>query len=295
MRCLNLKVTYECSNRCSFCFSSYLNDCAISEYDLTKTLVEGRQKGCEGIVFSGGEPTLSRSLVNLLKLSKELNYKKCIIQTNGKGLVDDGCDLVQYLHKYSQKIDSSISFSIHGSTQEIHEKMTGTIGSFECLMSAIKNIYRTSCSIYTNTVISNINKSDLIAIIELIMPYNPTIMQFAVMHIQSGGNSLAPALIDSLKAILALKGRIKEDVLRTEGIPYCLMRSMEACVGESYWPTTLDICNSTEKYFENFDQLASGMRYKPAQCQECIFDKLCKGIWYEHREEFDSLNVLPIK
>ena len=68
MRCLNLKLTYACTNCCSFCFSSYLKDEVIGEAGLLREVEEGYRRGCRELVLSGGEPTLCPDkLLNVMK------------------------------------------------------------------------------------------------------------------------------------------------------------------------------------------------------------------------------------
>lgn len=302
MRCLNLKLTYECSNNCSFCFSSYLKDEIIDLEYLKNMMKKGYQDGCRHIVFSGGEPTVkSDKLIELIRYAIELHYKECTIQTNGYGLSDESSRLFQHIKLFSENIDIKISFSVHGHNAKIHDEMTQTTGSFINIMNAIKNISNTSCEIYTNTVISARNIHYLYNIAECIQPYNPTIMQFSVMHIE-GKNELAPGLLASAKAIHTCFSEknatehppISKKILRTEGLPYCLLHSFEECVGESYWPTTLDLCNRNNEYMIDFNQLECGMRWRPKECINCIFNDLCQGIWKEHKDEFISLNIKPI-
>ena len=46
-------------------------------------LVQAR-KECNGVVFTGGEPTIHDSIIESLKTAKKLNFETIQVQTNGR-------------------------------------------------------------------------------------------------------------------------------------------------------------------------------------------------------------------
>lgn len=295
MRCLNLKLTYDCTNRCSFCFSSCLKNEAIGEAGLLREVENGYRRGCRELVLSGGEPTLrSDTLRRVMERAGEVGYQKYIIQTNGSGLADHA-ELVPMLGRFSERADVSVSFSVHGHTAQIHDEMSRTPGAFEKLMRAIRRVRdETGCGIYTNTVMSRTNLPWLRELALTLLPFQPEIIQFSMMHLKQPG-PLSTGLLEAAKAVRALEGVVDRSILRTEGIPYCLLYGMETCVGESYWPNTLDLYNRDAELMTDFDQLGHGMRWKRPDCRSCVMDEICMGIWREHGEEFSRLDVRPIR
>lgn len=294
MRCLNLKLTYTCTNRCSFCFSSYLKDEVIGEAGLLREVEDGYRRGCRELVLSGGEPTLCLdTLHDVMRRADEVGYQKYIIQTNGSGFADCA-DLAPMIGEFARKADVAVSFSIHGHTAQIHDEMSRTPGAFEKLMCAIHRVWAEgSCSIYTNTVMSRTNLPWLRDLALMLLPFQPEIMQFSMMHLKQPG-PLSTGLLEAASAVRALGGIVDLSILRTEGIPYCLLYGMETCVGESYWPNTLDLYNRDSELMTDFDQLGYGMRWKKPDCHACLMDEICMGIWREHAEEFLRSGIHPI-
>ena len=278
MHCLNLKITYECSNRCSFCFSSYLKNSHIDKDSLLKAVAKGRDQGCNEMVISGGEPTLCPDLITeVLSLAEKLGYKKYIVQTNGIGLKKDGA-LVDFFDRVGSKSELCVSFSIHGHNAQI---------------TSILCTSNTTCHIYTNTVVTTKNINSLRDIANLVLPYNPDIVQFSMLHLNEP-SKLAVSLKDAAFAIRSLNGVVDLSVLKTEGIPYCMLHGLEQCVGESFWPNRLDLYNKENNYIADFKQLNYGMRKKADFCESCIFHSICTGVWKEHYEEFVALGIHPI-
>lgn len=294
MQCLNIKITYKCNNSCSYCFSSDLKEIELDIEELKLVIDKGYRKGCRGLIISGGEPTLDSVILReVIEYSYELGYRRYIIQTNGQGFIKEN-DNLKLIEEYSKITDMAISFSVLGSTEILHDSITRNKGSFNKLMISIKNISNTNCDIYTNTVISSLNYSDLKNIINLILPYNPKIMQFSVMHVLDK-NPLSIGLVKSVEAINSIKNLISREIFRTEGIPYCLMKGFEKCVGESYWPSRLDLYNGNNDYKADFRQLDYNMRWKMDSCSKCILNDICHGVWSEHKDDFLKFNKTPIR
>lgn len=293
MHCLNLKITYQCTNKCSFCFSSYLANEEISVNGLINAIVDGRSRGCKELVISGGEPTLLPDVLEkALALASDLGYTKFIIQTNGSGLSNNS-DLVQFLKEFSTLNDVCISFSIHGANAELHDRLCAKKGAFEKLIDGMRKISDTHCGIYTNTVISRLNIMNLQEIAELILPFRPKVLQFSMMHVTVPLN-ISTGLMEAVRAVRAMATIVPHEILRTEGIPYCLMHGAESCVGESFWPDKLDLYNKDGDYRSDFRQLDVGMRWKSTGCKKCVMDEVCMGIWKEHAQEFERAGIRPI-
>ena len=285
MRSLNAKLTYRCNNNCKFCFSSYLKDVQISLDALLKAVDYGYERGCRSLVLSGGEPTLlPDAMIKIIEHANKLGYESYTIQTNGSGLSEKNL-LFHFLKNIADENRLSISFSIHGPNSHTHDAISSRSGAFDSLLQSIENFSSsTKASIYTNSVISALNIKILHDIATLLSRYRIQLMQFAVMHSEQT-DDLSVGLFSSANAVHTLTEIVPRHVLRTEGIPYCMMYGYEECVGESYWPANLDLFNKDNEYMCDFDQSSSGMRKKASFCSQCVMNEICVGSWTEHYEE----------
>ena len=265
----------------------------ISLDSMKKAVICGRENGCNELVLSGGEPTIYPEIIReIIKLAETLEYQKFIIQTNGYGIAQSD-DFVIYLDSVAKRKEVCISFSVHGHIPDIHNDLSGNENAFENTINAIEKTSKTYCKIYTNTVINSKNKSHLKDIAHLLQSYNPEIMQFSAMHLKEK-TPLSVSFRETVNAIRELKDEVSLDVLRTEGVPYCCLYGMEQCVGESSWPTVLDLYNKEDDYLNDFKQIESGMRKKMKNCNECILNSICMGVWKEHFSEFNEMGLHPI-
>lgn len=270
-----------------------MKDTVIPLESLVEAVIQGQKNGCNELVLSGGEPTLyPEYIIELISLAITLGYKKYIIQTNGYGL-SKYQELVSFLDNVAEKTEVCLSFSVHGPIADIHNDISGNPDAFRSLIDAIEKVSKTRCKIYTNTVINAHNIYYLKDVVALLIPYKPDIIQFSMMHLKEQ-NELSVSFSDSVMAIKELKNIVSIDVLKTEGVPYCLLYGMEQCVGESAWPTVLDLYNKDNDYISDFKQLNYGMRRKMENCDKCILNTICMGVWKEHFEEFSKMGIRPI-
>lgn len=130
-------------------------------------------------------------------------------------------------------------------------------------------------------------------IAELILKFKPEVLQFSMMHL-STPSEISTGLLEAVMAVREVARYVPHEILRTEGIPYCLMHGIEQCVGESFWPDKLDLYNKNNDYRVDFKQLDVGMRWKQPECSECLMNEVCMGIWKEHAAEFRVAGVRPI-
>jgi len=227
---------------------------------------------------------LPDAVIETIEHANQLGYESYTIQTNGSGLSEKN-SLFYFLKDIADRNQLSISFSIHGPNRHIHDAISSRSGAFDSLLQSIENISTsTKATIYTNSVISAPNINLLRDIAALLGQYRIQVMQFAVMHSEQT-DDLSVGLLPSAKAVHTLTDFVSSYVLRTEGIPYCLMYGYEECVGESYWPANLDLFNKDDDYMCDFDQSSSGMHKKASFCSQCVMNEICVGSWAEHYEE----------
>lgn len=126
MRIFYSNITYGCNSNCVFCYSHNTrhNGCTYNEIDVNDFLdYLNEQKICieDRVIVNGGEPCLHSQIEYMLC---ELDKIGCevLIYTNGR-----------LLSKLSKEIFSSrmrFVVPIHG-YRELHEKITGVIGSYD--------------------------------------------------------------------------------------------------------------------------------------------------------------------
>jgi len=161
----DLALTYQCNDKCSFC---YVGDRKIEELSTDnwkKILDELWKIGIPSVIFTGGEPTLRKDLVELVGVAKE--FVTGLI-TNGRNLSPELCrDL------YKAQLDY-IQVSIESADSEVHDKMVGVEGAWQETVSGIKNALNEKIIVTTNTTLTRLNIAGLKDTIKLIQSLGVT-------------------------------------------------------------------------------------------------------------------------
>lgn len=159
-----ISITGLCNNNCVFCLDGDRTDkFHISKEEIKREIKNGLKEGATRLVLSGGEPTIHPDIVSFVKYGKEIGYKKIQIITNGRMLA-----YTKFVDEMVKAGLGEVTFSLHGNTKEIHEKMTRVPGSFNQIITGIKNAQEKGIITNTDTTITKINYQFLPEIISFI-------------------------------------------------------------------------------------------------------------------------------
>jgi len=163
-----LPITYRCNNRCTWCYAQneFLKDRDLSDENENLFLDFLSNLNVRKIVLIGGEPTLYE---NIFRLISEANKKEIVV-----GMVSNGRKLANY--DFCKELKNSglysVTVSLEGSKEEIHDKITGVNGSFNQSLKGLENAIEEGIHSSTETVMSRENERDLENIISLVEQYN---------------------------------------------------------------------------------------------------------------------------
>lgn len=130
-----VRLTFDCNDRCVFCLDAHTHDGTIrSREEVKAQILDGRRKGADRLILSGGEPTIHPDYVQFIKLGRMAGYKKIQTVTNGR--------LFSYKDFLTRCIDAGlgeITFSIHGVNARIHDALVGSKGAFDQEIQGLQN------------------------------------------------------------------------------------------------------------------------------------------------------------
>lgn len=156
------EITYHCNLRCSHCYigedfsGEELDKEAV--YHILDKLID---TGCLWLLFTGGEPFLRQDFLEIYTYAKKKGFIITIF-TNGT-LIDR-----QIAHYLKQNNPFSIEVSLYGVTPETYERITGVAGSYERCLRAIHLLLEKNLPLKLKTVISKINRDEVIKIKEFV-------------------------------------------------------------------------------------------------------------------------------
>lgn len=306
-----IAITYRCNLNCEFCYVGGKN------YKEPRSFVKGRDElntsdtkkilfkiyneaQVPSVSFTGGEPLLRKDICELVEYASGIGLWTNVI-TNGTLL---NKDIVKDLKKAGL---SSAQVSIEGPNPDVHDRITGVLGSFDATIQGIKLLLDAKIPVHTNTTVSRNNLAYLEKIILVAKRIGLNRLSMNLL-IPCGSAASRKDLWVSYSevgdCILKLKHRAeKENVkfLWYSPVPMCKFNPIAHGFGNKSCAAITGLlsidpmgniipCSSwrmpvgslLKNSFKNIWQSSmlsyfKNIEYAPDECRECIHLDVCKG------------------
>ena len=292
-RTADIKVGTLCNNNCSFCAQAMNRIHNKTTDEIKRDIDKALEDGCDRVVLTGGEPTIRRDIVELVKYARKIGFDNVQMQSNGR---------MFYYKQFCQKlIDAGVTEfapALHGHIPEVHDYLTRAPGSFKQTLTGIKNLVEMKQYVTTNTVVVKTNYRFVPEIARLLASLKVGQSQFAFVHVT--GN--AKVYMESTLPVVTLAAPyLKEglDIMQEAGIlcmveatPYCMLQGYEYAVSDLYIPPSE--VREYDRVMPKFEQTRVEIKKKFPQCKNCKYEYVCEGPWKEYPEVFGSSEFIPI-
>ena len=183
-----VRLSYDCNNHCTFCLDSNAHDGTMrGNMDIKVQIVEGRKKGAERLILSGGEPTMHPNFLDFVKLGKRAGYPKVQTVTNGRMF-----NYPAFLETAAKNGLDEITFSLHGHTEKLHDALVGTPGAFVEETAGLKAALASGRFIINiDIVINKMNIKHLPEMLETFIGWG--VKEFDLLHVIPFGNAWTEA------------------------------------------------------------------------------------------------------
>lgn len=294
MKKADIKTGFTCNNDCLFCVQGdYKKKFGNKKTAEIKSILKRAKKDCQTVVFTGGEPTIRKDIIELIRHAKKLGFKTIQVQSNGR--------MFAYRDFCKEMIEAGaneFALALHGHIPELHNWLTQK-ESFLQTVAGIRNLREMEQNVITNTVITKSNYRHLPEIAKLLVSLDVDQFQFAFVHaIGAAGenfNSIMPRIslvIPYLKKAIDLGRHFGKNVM-TEAIPYCFLEGYENSISENIMPQMkiFDLDHVISDFTQT--RIAEG-KSKGPNCKKCKFFKVCEGSWKEYPEKFGWGEFKPV-
>ncbi len=277
-----VQVTRRCNQKCLFCSNPEIQvDIDPSE---GRRLMEGLVRaGYDGVIFTGGEPTLSPHLPDLVSMALGMGLPPRIV-TNGQLLGTDP-DLLDRLVAAGL---SHVHVSLYSSRPEVVAELTCKPDSLESATRALERLgaLEGRVSVDVNTVISHRNADHLDEHVRSVVERFPFVRHFVFNNLDAHMNRVSdnpwtvPALweleLNLFRALRFLEASGR--TFRVERVPLCYMVEFAHASTE-----TRKIIKSEERTTHFLDDKGSvrqtGFLHDKAECcSVCMLDPVCAGL-----------------
>jgi MoaA/NifB/PqqE/SkfB family radical SAM enzyme len=292
-----LQVTRECNQDCLFC-SNPSNDHCLNLDNAKKIINRFIDDGCNGVILTGGEPTTSSNLFEIIDYAKRKKLDVKII-TNGQMLSDD-----KLLDKVIECGVSTFHVSVYSVKSEIQGFLSKKSDSLENIMKTFRNMAKHRDILVTvNTVINKLNQDHLSHNVDYLVKNFPFIRHFVWNNIDAQNlNSqtreevvakLNGFYLELKKATDLLKKNAR--TFRVERVPLCYMPGFEYASTETrkivknedrkifFLDNERKYFNDTEWYYDKFEA-----------CKKCFLNKICAGLYMGKKGYNDKNELFPV-
>lgn len=168
-----------CNSRCIFCLDTDTpRNVYIPVEDVKRDILRGREElHADKVILSGGEGSIHPQFIELIRYAKEIGYDRVQTVTNGVMFARP-----EFYREAVAAGLGEITFSLHGHTPELHDRLTGTPGAFKKLMKAMIRARRDG-RVIVNVDIC-INKQNVAVIDQIVeLCLSVGVSEFDLLHV----------------------------------------------------------------------------------------------------------------
>lgn len=282
---------YSCNNNCIFCCNSgkrkKIPDEALPK--IKARIAKAAKDGASYLEIVGGEPTIRKGLLSIIKFARKIGFDTIMFATNGRMLANMG-----FAKSIVEAGVSQIVFSVHGHNAGLHDSLTRVPGSFAQLMKGIENLKSLGFgNIGTNTTIVKQNYHHLLEIGRLILGIGSKCSEFIFVDPTRGAayddfNDIVP----TYEEVSPYVNRLLE-LGKSNNMMHWQVRYYPLCfVNEKYHSMISEIHEKnmfvTNQYAPDFESINASKgraeigRVKLEKCRSCKYESKCEGYWKEY-------------
>ena len=299
-----LQIIRKCNNECVFCSNPQFE----KEIGLKEAIAEIeklKKEGVNEIFLTGGEPTISKDLFQIIQFLKRSKIEPRLI-TNGVELSS-----LSMVKKLRQEGLRSIYVSLHAHDEAIADKLAQRKGHFKQAIMGIKNVLGLDIQVNINCTINAMNYGSLPDFVSFINTVFPAIEHFVFNFLDPGradGNLQSRAhenpgiVVDYAKIQEPLKDMVDilkrhKKTFRIERVPLCAMQGFEEYSTETrkIVKDELYICSFIEEKDNNKIRKINPcqLRVKPNLCTNCSLKQICAGVQKEYLDIHGEAGLKP--
>jgi MoaA/NifB/PqqE/SkfB family radical SAM enzyme len=289
-----LQLTRDCYQGCRFC-SNPPTGVELTEAEMRAEIDRLADLGYDGIILTGGEPTLSPLLFPALEHATERGLFNRMI-TNGQLLADR-----ELFARCADAGLQHIHVSLHSYRPEVHDAITMYPGAWKALVQTLELAPELGVTNDINTVICAYNAEHLHETVIWLVERFPHIRHFVWNNMDPDGNRAEQnpdcvprhhEFVLSLRLAMTYLHRTGRS-FRAERVPLCFMP-------EFAWASTetRKIVKEEERCIRFLDDKGyvrqrEFLHGKGESCDACRWDSICAGMFSMART-FDERELSPV-
>ena len=281
---LDVVLGYDCNLACDYCtITPAMRRRELTTIDVLRALEDGRARGCDSLSLTGGEPTIRRDLVGLIRAAKQRGYRDIKLQSNG------------LMFSSKSNVDALIAagvtrfhISIHTHDAARYDTLVRRDDSYRLMVAGLDNVVQSGAPLVADVILKADTFSALPDAIAWLHARGVRAAHLWFVSLTDGNRdnvASMPRMTEVLPAIhtaLAFARANRMDV-RSLHIPRCLLGDDAP---HAYDPGADAVRVVTpEATFDLRDSRLAGHTHVPA-CDGCRHRDICPGIRPDYLARF---------
>lgn len=276
-----VRLTAACNSKCVFCLDAEAQDGRFMELDdIEREIRRGREdKAATRLVVSGGEASIHPRFCDAVRYGKQVGYRWVQTVTNGRRFADRAF----YEDAVRAGLDE-LTFSLHGHTPELHDRLTRAKNGFADLVKAMARAARDPrVVVNVDVCINKQNVEHLEAIVALCARLG--VREFDLLHVIPQGVAFDhreelfydPAEhAESLRRVFKL-ARLPGFHVWTNRFPLAQLEGLEELIQDPH--KMLDEVGGRRMQFRRYLDRGEPIECRdPQRCPHCFIEPFCTSL-----------------
>ncbi len=311
MRQYEVNLGKACNNACVFCSNGQVPPAErrfLPFEQVASELECGRREGYEAVGFLGGEPTIRKDFPEIVRLARELGFRRVSLCTNGRRLRD-----ARYLDELLDAGLTRVTLSIHSHLPRVENAICRRNAAFEQKLAAIRNLVERASRLVDgfalNSCIHGANVGRLAA--QAAFFKDAGVVEIRFNWLRPEADAVArprwvprlaglPEALGRLVSWNELEGRMR---ITVSDVPWCALPPeiwaapglARRYVGELRdWETTVVVHRTGDRdEFTWAERRAGRLKTRPPACAGCAAAS-CEGVWIRYVELYGTDGIQPL-
>lgn len=273
---LDVILGYDCNLACDYCtITPAMRRRALTSEQVVAALRAGRGGDYDRVAFTGGEPTMRRDLLALVRAARRLGYADVKVQTNG--LVLGQGDNARRLREAG--VDR-VHLSIHTHVAAAYDELVRSPGSHAAMVAGLDAVIASGAAVVADVILKADTVPRLGHALAWLWGRGVTAADLWFVSLTDGNRGNVASLPRMSAAVPSMAeafayARARGMVVRSLHVPRCLLGSDHV---HAYDPGADRVRVVTpEATFELKDSRLAGRVHVPA-CEGCPYEQICPGV-----------------
>lgn len=289
---IDVMIGYACNVQCDYCsITDEMRQENMQTSAVMAQLAAARARGATKVAFGGGEPTIRRSLLPLVRWCRDRGYRAIKVPSNGllysyKAYAEEACDAgINQFH---------ISFMAH--TDALYEKIMGKPGALGLVTQGVRNLQALGHKPVGDLIIKSDTWMHLADIVEHWAALGIDTFNLWLVSLSDRNKDNLASLLpvtEMRDGIIAAfeRGRQLGVTVRSRHIPRCLLSGYEEHIADLREDKVLVV--TPRATFALWESRISPNAYSP-KCDGCRHQHgVCLGVRKDYLERYGDSELQP--